>query len=172
MEEAPLIVRKGILGDKCGSCNQSLLNNSDSIQLSNYQINVPGHPEENSRYKLRAIQDSSNKYKSGSYSRVLTYYNPETLPMELKTSYSKNFSSMTNNILPEIKKKSTVVTTPKRKGAGALSLSKIDEMNEQKYNSLINEELEKKHINPNVLLNAGNRIYETIVRKPPATNDS
>lgn len=162
MEEAPLIMKKSIMGEKCGSCNQSLLDNSDSKHSTHYNLNYPVKSDDNTRYKLRAIQDSSNKYKSGSYSRILSYSNPDTLPVELKTSYNKNFNIPTNNNLPDIKKKSTV-TSPKRK-VGA-SLNKIDEINEQKYNSLIDDELEKKHINPNVLINASNKIFESFAGK-------
>jgi hypothetical protein len=162
-EEAPLIVKKSILGEKCGSCNQLVSNLTMGTQNSSYQVNLPTQ-EDNNRYRLRSIQDNSNKFNSGSYSRILSYANPESLPVELKTSYNKNFNSSAGltNILPEIKKKSNV-NSPRRKVG--VSLNKIDEMNEEKYNSILDEELEKKVVNPSVLLSASNKIYENYEKK-------
>lgn len=151
------------MGEKCGSCNQLVSNMSNGTQYNSYQVNLPNQ-DENNRYRLRAIQDNSNKYNSGSYSRILSFSNPESLPVELKTSYNKsiNPSASFTNILPDIKKKSNV-NSPRRK-VGA-SLNKIDEMNEEKYNSIIDEELEKKVVNPSVLLSASNKIYENYEKK-------
>ena len=167
MEEAPLIIKKSLLGDKCGSCNQSLSSSNPTNQANNYLLNIPQN-EDNNRYKLRAIQDSSNKYNSGSYSRILSYSNPDSLPNELKSSYIKNFSNNGSNTssfvsqnLPDIKKKSTAVTPMRRAG----SLKKIDEMNELMYNDAINDELEKKVVNANILISVSNKISECIDKK-------
>ena len=68
------------MGDKCGSCNQVLLNLAYNAISGNYHILVPTSnsvsfveyyngasnnnmiDENNTIYKLRTIQDNSNKY--------------------------------------------------------------------------------------------------------------
>lgn len=171
MEEAPLIVKKSILGDKCVSCNQILNNNSVTTQTPPYQVNVPQSGDE--RYKLRSIQDNSNKYNSGSYSRILSFANPETLPNELRNSFAKNFGGKenpmnnttttgVNSILPDIKRKSAM-NSPRRKVGS--SLSKIDESTEHKYTAILNDELEKKVVNPHSILSVTNKIYESLEKK-------
>ena len=127
MEEAPLItVKKGAQADKCGSCNQIVLQNP-SITQSTFGQHI-GHnlancvSEDSSRFKLRAIQDISNKFGTGSYSRILNNINTDTLNEELKI----NFKSL-NNQLPHIKNKSNL-NSPKRKNP---SLGKIEEFPER-----------------------------------------
>lgn len=202
MEEAPLIVKKSIMGDKCGSCNQVVLNNTNPSSFGNYHINVPTNnsatfgvnynnginvnTEENARYKLRTIQDNSNKYGTGSYSRILTNVNPETLNEELKPAL-KNQMNSTNLQLPGInrnvsidKKKLNEVTPNRFRNKGNESRNTVSNNltmnnNNSNYNnnnvphthdsdriisSIINEELEKKYVNPDNLIKASNKFAE------------
>ena len=100
LEDAPLIIKKGILGDKCGSCNQVINNGQQTNSQQSYTINVPSNSsnlkvnDENSRHRLRKIQDNSYKYGTGSYSRVLSNANPSTLndELQLKSNQSKHYS--------------------------------------------------------------------------------
>jgi hypothetical protein len=206
MEEAPLIVKKSIMGDKCGSCNQVVLNNTNPSSFGNYHINVPTNnsanfgmnfnngmninmnmnSDENARYKLRTIQDNSNKYGTGSYSRILSNVNPETLNDELKPGL-KNQMNSTNLQLPGInrngndKKKLNEVTPTRFRNKGNESRNTvsnnltINNNNNSNYNnaniahthdsdkiigSIINEELEKKYVNPDNLIKASNKFAE------------
>ena len=149
MEEAPLIMKKGAQNDKCGSCNQVVPHNHN---LNSTQTNYNGKnalsslttTEDNSRYKLRAIQDISNKFGIGSYSRILNNINTDTLNEDLKTNNKNSLSNSVN--LPNIKMKSSV-NSPRRKN---LSLIKIDEINEK--NEMNDDGIEKKLINDNLTI--------------------
>ena len=128
MEEAPLIiVKKGAHNDKCGSCNQYVPLNANATQTSfNQQMGLFGnsYTEDNSRFKLRAIQDISNKFGTGSYSRILNNINTDTLNEDLKS----NFKMVSNSLqLPHIRNKSNL-NTPRRKNQ---SLGKIEEFPER-----------------------------------------
>ena len=134
MEEAPLIIKKGAQADKCGSCNQMIPINPNMTQPSFSPMKfgmINSVSEDNSRFKLRAIQDISNKFGTGSYSRILNNINTETLNEDLKA----NLKSVTNSVhLPNIKYKSSV-NSPRRKN---MSLVKIEEVNEK--NNVMEEE--------------------------------
>ena len=56
--------------EKCASCNQYL--NQGDEDCKHMQNN-------HNKYKFRSIQDSSNKYKTGSYSRMLSNIDSEEL---------------------------------------------------------------------------------------------
>jgi len=202
MEEAPLIVKKSIMGDKCGSCNQVLLNQANSSIAGNYHIHVPQSnsvnfgmnyngvsnnnnmidENNNTRYKLRTIQDNSNKYGTGSYSRILTNINAETLNDDLKPGM-KNYMNSTSVHLPGInkntndKRKLNDVTPPRirNKVNNSRNNQNMTNNNSTNYNntnlvvthdsekimsSVINEELEKKYINPENLIKASNKFVE------------
>ena len=137
MEEAPLItVKKGAQADKCGSCNQIYPQNA-SITQGSFNQNIGQKllscaSEDNSRFKLRAIQDISNKFGTGSYSRILNNINTETLNDELKA----NFKMVSNSLqLPHLRHKSNI-NSPRRKNQ---SLGKIEEFPERTI-TIIDEE--------------------------------
>ena len=195
MEEAPLIVKKTIMGDKCASCNQLVINPGNSTS-SNYHIHLPSHNsmnfgmnhsnnilnnnnmEENitTRYKLRTIQDNSNKYGTGSYSRILSNVNAETLNEDLKPG---NRNQSNNKQLPDInkneKKKLNDVTPIKfrklnntannnvnvnNSNSNLNNNAIIQEGKEKMMNIIINDELEKAIINPENLIKASNKFAE------------
>jgi hypothetical protein len=134
MEEAPLILKKGAQADKCGSCNQMVPINPNMTHSSFSPMRygmINSVSEDNTRFKLRAIQDISNKFGTGSYSRILNNINTETLNEDLKA----NYKLVTNSVhLPNIKYKSNI-NSPRRKN---MSLIKIDEVTEK--NNEIEEE--------------------------------
>lgn len=127
MEEAPLIKKIGAQADKCGSCNQIVpmnpnLTQSSFTQQGFHMSNLSN--DSDARFKLRAIQDISNKFGTGSYSRILNNLNTETLSDDLKSNYKMVSASLH---LPNIKYKSNL-NSPKRKN---MSLSKIEEITER-----------------------------------------
>lgn len=145
MEEAPLIiVKKGTHADKCGSCNQVVPQNSNTTQSNfnqqngfNMGITVS---DDNTRFKLRAIQDISNKFGTGSYSRILNNINTDTLNEDLKS----NFKMVSNSVqLPHLRNRSNL-NTPRRKNQ---SLVKIEEYPER---NTMQEEVNK--LSPDIIV--------------------
>ena len=189
MEEAPLIVKKSIMGDKCGSCNQVLLNQANNAISGNYHIHVPTSnsvsfggnyngvsnnniiEENNTRYKLRTIQDNSNKYGTGSYSRILTNVNAETLNEDLKYGM-KRYMNSTSVHLPGINKNGSENRRFRNNNVNNSRNNNYNNSNNYNPNlvvthdsekimgSIINEELEKKYINPDNLIKASNKFAE------------
>lgn len=109
LEDAPLIVKKTSLGDKCGSCNQLIIkenpnfnspifsNTKDfSVQFTKPNLELtPLSPDiQGNKLQLKNIQDFSNRLGFGSYSRMLLNLNSDSEDLH------KNKSS--NSILPEI----------------------------------------------------------------------
>ncbi len=175
LEEAPLIVKKGMLGDKCASCNQILQFNPNNSNTSTYTINVSNtqqvsnNPEDNGRYKLRTIQDNSYKYGTGSYSRVLSNANPSTLndDLKLKTNNSKKYIN-TSVQLPDINNNTALTSrkiiseTPIKKKDHSLNR---EEKKDYSVSSLLSEELEKKVLKPDNLIKASNKYFDNIDKK-------
>jgi hypothetical protein len=175
LEDAPLIIKKGILGDKCGSCNQVINNGQQTNSQQSYTINVPSNSsnlkvnDENSRHRLRKIQDNSYKYGTGSYSRVLSNANPSTLndELQLKSNQSKHYIN-TSVHLPDI----TNSSISYRKGMGDTPNMRRKEWSvnrdENKDLSLGNgltEELDKTIVKADNLIKASIKYYDNIEKK-------
>lgn len=175
LEDAPLIVKKGMMGDKCASCNQVLVNNNANSSNGSYLINLPANNpsgsnqggEENNRYKLRTIQDNSYKYGTGSYSRVLSNANPSTLneDLRLKNNGSRHFIN-TSVQLPDIANSSS-----SRKGMGETPMRRKDwslqrdDKKDNSYGNMINEEFDKRIVKGDNLIKASNKYYNENVEK-------
>lgn len=163
--------------EKCASCNQFInLNNHDKCMendetsaFNNYNSNNHSfihnslsqshnnHSHHNSisvphsninRYKFRSIQDNSNKYGTGSYSRHLSNIDSEDLKQ-------KNFQ------LPDISGRGSL----KNSMGKTFSKIKIDEFTEKRFNSMIHEELEKNIVNPDNLIKTANKFYDNAEKR-------
>lgn len=204
MDEMPLIIKKSMNGEKCASCNQFmqdpkgrvgspyLAGNTTSYHLP--QEEEMRHFSTQTKFKLRNIQDNSNKYGTGSYSRFLNNvdnvneelyggnniknsknsYLPE-ISHTTKNSNKKNFnntlynnntySSLNSTFMPT---NGNLVITNSNNNNSNLGKIRIDELAEKQFNTLINEELEKKIINPENLIKTANKIYDNAEKRSAA----
>jgi len=213
MEEMPLITKQSVNGKKCASCNQFM--QDPKLGVSTYQTfynntstqNHAHNDEEfrnfstQTKFKFRNIQDNSNKYGTGSYSRFLN--NVDNVGEEIyainniKTNKNITFA---NGFLPEIgnnfnsakilnKKNqnlynnslnsmsSTILnsngnlnTNTNNNSSGNINKIRIDDLAEKQLNSLINEELEKKIINPENLIKNANKVFDNVEKRNAAAN--
>ena len=190
MEDAPLILKKGVFGDKCGSCNQYVQdknNNMSQFNLSQYNasqymnsphittmqnstmynnnqggvtssinFNSTSHPKNSEIKQLRSIQDSSNKFNTGSYSRILNHANDDNVKEDLKPQiHLRNSGSQKN--LP-------VLPTPKT--SNKFNDSVIVDNDESPYK----EVLEKRNVNGNHLVMKANKQFEKLAKQNKETN--
>lgn len=164
MEEAPLIVKKPIAGngsEKCASCNQIILNNSNYDEYhnntalgNNYFTNNNNFHHNNpmpQKFKLKSVHDNCYKFGAGSYSRYLGSI--DNVNEDLKF---KSFQ------LPDI---NTNKNSRKINNSTSLNDLKNREFSEKNFNSIINEELEKKMINPENLIKTANKVYENVEKE-------
>jgi hypothetical protein len=184
MDDAPLILKKSQNnnGDKCASCNQYKNQNQNQNQIHNNTIykgsecedishisfnnnsnnntqsynhnhnNNHNHSQYNGRYKFRNIQDNSNKYGTGSYSRHLSNIDNEDLRM-------KSFQ------LPDISERGVANLTIRNTMGRSFTKIKIDEYTEKKFNSMIEEELEKNILNPENLIKTANKLHDNVEKR-------
>ena len=163
-----------MMGDKCASCNQNLVNNNASSSNGSYVINLPNNNasnsnfDENGRYKLRTIQDNSYKYGTGSYSRVLSNANPNTLNDDLRMRNNASKHYINNSVhLPDINNSGTtnrkiVGETPLRRKDWSLNK---EEKKDLSVGNLLNDEFDKRIMKADNLIKASNKIYDNIEKK-------
>lgn len=201
MDEMPLIIKKSMNGEKCASCNQFTQDPKNAA--GSYQPNHTTHDEEmkhfstQTKFKLRSIQDSSNKFGTGSYSRFLN--NVDNVNEELYNPHALKTSKNFYNYLPDI---SGTTKNSNRKNVllvnntyssvssngnvnhnnnnptGSLNVVnntqnqkiRIDDLAEKQFNSLINEEFEKKILNPENLIKGVNKVYDNIEKRNAANS--
>jgi len=111
MEEAPLIVRQSLNNnndhnENCASCGQPLYdkhdkntinpnhknynNNNSNYRSNSVSLNFIPQNTDNNKYNLKHLHDQCIKYGTGSYSRILSNSNTDTLKEE--------FTQLNNNI--------------------------------------------------------------------------
>jgi hypothetical protein len=122
MEEAPLLIKKSVNGDRCASCNQVI-------------------KEPHSHSHLQTSTDCNIPTKA-SYRNISRDEEPKRM---LTTS--------SNYYLPEVKNKK-----PNR-------LLKTDEDTQKQLINMLDEELEKKIVNPGNIVRGTNRIFDKLERK-------
>jgi len=147
MDDAPLLIKKSAgYNDKCGSCNQVLPhhNTTHSNCITEYNNNI----KSNSKNKTKSLD---------------------------KTEIINHFSTLGN--LPDVneKKNKTNILSPRkivtpgmvkiRTKLQAQSFQKYDEFAERTLNGLIKDELDKNIINPDKLIKATKKVYDTIIDK-------
>ena len=154
MEEAPMIVKKSYncgIGnnpnekEKCLSCNQIICNSS--ITKEEPQSN--NVTQSQAKFKFKNVQENCFKYGAGSYSRYLNSIdNAEDLKFK-------------NIQLPDI----TVNRTSRKFNSNIPHETKfknkfLEEASDKNYGLMINEELEKKLLNPDLLIKTANKAFE------------
>jgi hypothetical protein len=169
MDDAPLIVKKSMNGgEKCASCNQVVLNGSGNPNNMGYNTFYGGASsfsnnnnqdddkanmnQTQGKFKFRNIQDNSNKFGTGSYSRYLS--NIDNVNEEIRKK---------GNNLPEINNLRHLKNT--KNSTSVHTKIKIDELAGKQFNSIINEELEKNIINPDNLIKTANKIFEGVEKR-------
>ncbi len=189
MEEAPLIVKKPLgaqAREKCASCNQVVLNSiineegfyeSDIANGTSYygsgqnskQHNMTVMPQ---KFKFKGVQESCYKFGAGSYSRFLSsidnvnddlrYNKSVQLPEIINSNKANNtrkipvggpnagsVNTINNHVNNETKLKNKI----------------LEEFTDKAFSSMINEEQEKKIINPDNLIKTANKLYETVEKE-------
>ena len=190
MEDAPLITKKGVLGDKCGSCNQYLMDKNNQFNTTQYNIsqymgnttmqnvnhnntnlnftnfngaginmNTTKNPNQKTEFtqnqgQLRLIQDSSNKFNTGSYSRILNHANDDNVKDDLKPNPPnplRNSGSLKN--LPIL---TNYPTSKSNKFKESIDIEK---------DNTFQEALEKKNINGTQLVIKANKEFEKLEKQ-------
>jgi hypothetical protein len=168
MEDTPLIIKKSMTGNcnkKCASCNQNIIieKNVNSIMedenrnTCNSVSSINNNNNNLTKYKFRSIQDNSNKYGTGSYSRHLSNIENEDLRGERKIFNYQLPNIPEKNIRSSIKKNNNNSHQSFRNTFHKL---KINEATERRFNSMINEELEKSIVNPDNFIRTANKIHD------------
>jgi len=162
MEEAPLIVKKtlGSTGnEKCASCNQFVMN---TTLINEENLNETKYHNTNStqKFKFKNVQESCYKFGAGSYSRYLSSI--ENVNEEIRNNRSVQLPEINNN--NKTAKKFNYIPT----GISEAKLKNkiLEEYSDKNYlNTIINEELEKKIVNPENLIKTANKLYETVEKE-------
>jgi len=197
MEDAPLILKKSILGDKCGSCNQYIQDKNNNLVNNMSQYNNPsmnasqymgptqymsptmyGGPNSNNSFannqnsksqsikvkdtsfeisQLRNIQDSSNKFNSGSYSRILNHAMDDNIKEDLKPSLNSRNGS--HNALPNVNQSQEKNSKNKIKD----KLLNPDGYTPSPYKDIL-EKGDKGKINGNQLVILANKEFDKLVK--------
>ena len=149
MDDTPLIIKKSLNGEKCASCNQIVPGTGHQIINSIHLDDECKHNTTQAKFKIRNIQDNSNKFGTGSYSRFLS--NAENVTEELKLKIN----------LPDISTKHI-----KKNSMGkTFTKLRVDEYTGRHFNSMISEELEKNILNPDNLIKTANKFYDNIEKR-------
>ena len=149
MEEAPLIVKKSMNGEKCASCNQFVQNGQGTVYPSD---DCSNNHYNSQKFKFKNVQENCYKFGAGSYSRYLSSMDNVNEEIKNKTV-----------LLPEIKD----VKSSKKFNQIELksTKNKYEDFTEKNFNIFINEELEKKLLNPENLIKTANKLYESVEKE-------
>lgn len=172
LDDAPLLVKKSIQADKCGSCNQFIpvsqnqVNNMFQSQVlfgnekqqtksktktRNFNTSV----RLNSEGEERVMKTSTNMQNLQSYSSVL--YN---LP-EIKDRGDKSKSIIqTDGRINSQESKPIIKIHKASEGIKSRETLKYNEFAERQLSNILNEELDKPFVNPSDLMRATNKMYE------------
>lgn len=177
LEEAPLIVKKNQKGDKCGSCNQFIpsMTSGNLVAQLNHQKQNDEKPNMISTinsssieaFKKGAVKNNRNRNKEGIQEKMLksstSGFFPKVLP-----DISNNTVNITSYTTNKQNRNSKENSTPLKKvsvNSQATQVKYLDEFSERKLNNMINEELEKEIVRPDMLLRVGNKVYDSYDKK-------
>ncbi len=139
VDEAPLIVKKGVSKDKCVSCNQVVHDSENPVMnsLNKYQDLAD-------RYKLKSLQEITSKLGIGSFSRILSNIEPESLIEDnFSPALTKKKLATSNNVnLPQIPNYGTSITN-------------------NNLNNAIQDELDKKIVRGSNLIKSVEKLYNS-----------
>jgi hypothetical protein len=186
VDEAPLIIKKGIQGERCASCSQQIpVPNSMSNPNT---VNVPFQGEAGGVKLVQSSSVHNFNYKKNQKDIKTPY--AETIEENIissKLSKKSNASQM-NFHLPDISKSSVFKKTTKKSYEEQLNSSGkntpninqksvnfnntqnnfsavLDENPEKQLNNMMSSELEKKIVNPDGIMRATKRMYDNIDKK-------
>jgi DNA repair exonuclease SbcCD ATPase subunit len=161
MEEAPLIVKKSMAGEKCASCNQFLAgpHNHHDSGSNNHHDNKPHHFKAGSKYST-VYRATESKYHTNPINETLEEnWKKNQLP-EINTNKSNDLSSTHYK-----KKMSNSNTTGLKFHPSQSAHLKYDDPYDRSATMMINEELEKKYVNANEIMKSVNKAYEISDKK-------
>lgn len=180
--------------EKCASCNQVVLNSIINEEGFNDEINNgSSHNKHNmtvmpQKFKFKNVQESCYKFGAGSYSRYLSSidnvnddlrYNKSVHLPEINSNKNNNRklnyggnnnNNINNHIGGGISVNNSSVNNNSNINSNYSNEPKLknrilEEFTEKAFNTMINEELEKKMINPENLIKTANKLYETVEKE-------
>ena len=184
IDEAPLIIKKGNQGERCASCSQN-------IGFVNHCHDRNEHSGDKVNFSSSVTNINLKKYNKDMKNPSLAE-NAEEFLIISKLGKNVNASSLIANNLPEINNNSILYNNKnvksKRKktveivvnsGKNTSSMfgknsstnnsnfhnSQLDENSEKQLSSMINSELEKNIINPDNIMRATKRVYDSYDKK-------
>jgi len=178
MEEAPLISKKSLGGgsanEKCASCNQFVLNttfiNEDNLNETLHKNHNNNNNNNNSvnpsKIKFKSVQESCYKFGAGSYSRYLNNFDNVNEQLRI-TKQNVHLPEIASN--NKTSKKLNLVNFNTVSSESKLKNKILGEITEKNYlNTMLNEELEKKIVNPDNLLKTANKLFESVEKEKRA----
>ena len=187
LDDAPLMVKKSQQGgDKCASCNQHLplTSSNNMINQFNY-INNHAHGDKvdkntnvNSsssmkRYSQKSIfesaDDNLNAIKLKGNASSINFHLPDLNNSVIHSKSSTKFIKPSKKEFSVSEKtanlKKNLINNEQRNLNNTQSVMNYDEFSEKHLNNLINNELEKKIINPENIMRVTKRVYDNIDKK-------
>jgi len=185
VDEAPLIIKKGIQGERCASCSQQI-----PVPNSNGNPNTANLPFQNEAGGKLIQSSSVHNFNYKKNQKDIKAPLAETIEENIissKLSKKSNASQM-NFHLPDISKSSVIKKTNRKSYEEQLNSSGkntpninqksvnfnntqnnfstvIDEISEKQLNNMMSSEHEKKIVNPDGLMRATKRMYDNIDKK-------
>lgn len=186
VDEAPLIMKKGLQGERCASCSQQIpnancVNNSSNINISLHNESVNGKLIQSSsvhnfKYKKNqkdskapladTIEENIISSKLSKRSNVThsNFHLPNInkssiLKKNIKKTCEDNINSSGKNT-PRINQKS-VNFNNSQNNFGIVQ----EDNSEKQINNIINSELDKKAINHDNIMRSTKRVYDNIEKK-------
>jgi hypothetical protein len=119
-------------------------------------------------FKKAAANNTRNKNKEGMHEKMLksssSAFISKVLP-DIASNTNNNINSITTT--KQVKNSKENITPVKKVSttSQATQIKYLDEYSERRLNNMINEELEKEIVRPDILLRAGNKVYDSIEKK-------
>ena len=121
-------------------------------------------------FKKAAANNTRNKNKEGMHEKMLKSSSSAFISKVLPDITNNNCTNNNINSIATTKqiKNTKENTTPVKKVSTTSQVCQIkylDEYSERRLNNMINEELEKEIVRPEMLLRVGNKVYDSIEKK-------
>jgi len=121
-------------------------------------------------FKKAAANNTRNKNKEGMHEKMLKSSSSAFISKVLPDITNNNCTNNNINSIATTKqiKNNKENTTPVKKVSTTSQVCQIkylDEYSERRLNNMINEELEKEIVRPEMLLRVGNKVYDSIEKK-------
>jgi hypothetical protein len=169
LEEAPLIIKQGMKGEKCASCNQNINHQHGEMFGDKFSTT---NTIKKMVYNEKSKREENPLMKSAS-SMVNMNYNPEM--NTIINNNSNNLSTINSKITVTDRKLKTFSmdkTSTFKKGrnfnktvSSSLTMRANENEPDKIYNNIINEELGKLVVKPENIMRASNKVYENLDKK-------